>query len=72
MPDAVTMLARVATATLPDAPELQREIDDRMARIPTRWMTWTEGRKKFLLERLWRIDSARSRSSNQTGWKPMS
>jgi len=36
MPDTVTMLARVATAALPDAPDLQREIDDRMARIPTR------------------------------------
>jgi 1-acyl-sn-glycerol-3-phosphate acyltransferase len=36
MPDAVTMLARLATTALPDAPHLQREIDDRMARIPTR------------------------------------
>jgi 1-acyl-sn-glycerol-3-phosphate acyltransferase len=36
MPDTVTLLARVATAALPDAPYLQQEIDDRMARIPTR------------------------------------
>ena len=36
MPDAVTTFARLASATLPDTPELQREIDDRMARIPTR------------------------------------
>jgi 1-acyl-sn-glycerol-3-phosphate acyltransferase len=36
MADTITMLARVATAALPDAPHLQREIDDRMARIPTR------------------------------------
>ena len=36
MPDTVTLLARVATAALPDAPHLQQEIDDRMARIPTR------------------------------------
>ncbi len=36
MPDAVTLLARLATATLPDAPTLRQEIDQRMARIPTR------------------------------------
>jgi len=36
MPDAMTTLARVATAALPNAPHLQQEIDDRMARIPTR------------------------------------
>ena len=36
MPDTVTMLARLATAALPDAPRLQQEIDERMARIPTR------------------------------------
>jgi len=36
MADAMTTFARIATAALPDAPQLQREIDDRMARIPTR------------------------------------
>ena len=36
MADLVTTLTRVATAALPDAPNLQREIDERMARIPTR------------------------------------
>jgi 1-acyl-sn-glycerol-3-phosphate acyltransferase len=36
MADAMTTFARIVTAALPDAPRLQQEIEERMARIPTR------------------------------------
>ena len=36
MADVATLVARVATAALPDSAALRREIDERMARIPTR------------------------------------